>query len=581
MKKFISLSFLSLFALTISCNSNDDDFSQQQKEIIINNVDLSKRITNDGLGVIGLKESPDENPENETNAKIGSFGKVAVENDIAASHLPLIKIAEVSAPTYQGTTLRATHVAIEGDYAYVSFNVEGDQYLGAIDVINISDPNNPIMELEAIFPNTDISAVSYYNNTLYLAGATNATAINESNPAVLMKIELDNGIPTEDITLIDMPSYVATDVFANTNGVYGVSGNTGIVGQYDHNSSNLNQQVSLGDLRAIGNYDSKIIVLSGTEGVHIYNETNLSEINSIETNTDIADSKRTIDFYDNNVLVSEGKNGMVAYDLTNGNEVATIDLPIVSGLNIDQNEVVTNAVTVENDHVFIANGAAGLAVHNITTGLANITSIGTLEIDGSTNYVKSANGYIFVASGNGGLKIIKTIVDEPNNESTSITCSGPEFSAYTGGSWMNINSNETKYYTGSTSLQGLNINAELTFCGSLAVSSSLNVNSNAHFKMSGTLSQGNTLNKYLSLNINNGAILELEGSMTVYGNMIFNSGATLKVLGSVTIYGDVTIQDNVNIEFLGTDSSITIHGNVTKNGTPTISGDYNDTLNKL
>ena len=132
---------------------------------------------------------------------------------------------------------------------------------------------------------------------------------------------------------------------------------------------------------------------------------------------------------------------------------------------------------------------------------------------------------------------------------------------YTGGSWLNVNSNDPQSYSGSASLNGININDDLTFCGSLAVKNGLNINSNGNFYMSGSLVQGSVYNKWNSFNINNNATLYIEGSLVIYGNMVLNDGAT--------------------IEFLGAGASITIFGDVIKNGTVTINGNYTDSFNKL
>ncbi|ANW95642.1 hypothetical protein AXE80_04825 [Wenyingzhuangia fucanilytica] len=575
MKKIAALNLLILLVLVASCSSkNTDDIKEEQKEVILNNTNQTDRLNTSKSGVLSIKEAPDEDPEEAKNTKATFKTSTINESDIA-SNIPLIQIAEVSAPKHNGTTLRATHVAINGNYAYVSYNVEGPTYLGAVDVIDISNPNSPSIALSAILPNTDISAVNYYNNALYLAGASSSINSDGTHPAVLIKMELENGLPTDNIALIDIPSYVATDVLANENGIYGVSGVDGVLAQYDISNLTLKENVSINDLRALGEHDNKIIVLSGTDGITVHNS-NLTEISSFTTSTDTPEAKRTIDFYNNNVLVAEGKQGLGIYNINNGNKLTTIDLPTVTDTNIDPDEIVTNAVTVESEHIFMANWAAGVTVHDLTEGTSNITTIGTLEIDGSTNYVKSANGYIFVASGNGGLKIIKTVAN--TNTETNIDCTN--LPPYIGGYWLNINSNENKAYSGSTSLMGLNVSANLTFCGTLAVSNGLHINSNGHFKMSGTLAQGNAENPWNSLIINDG-ILEVEGTLIVYGNMTFNNAANLKVLGDVTIYGDVTINNNVTIDFLGANSSITIHGNVIKNGTPTINGNYTDTFNKL
>jgi len=558
MRKYPYLSFLTLLLIITSCNPTDsNDIKDLQKEIIVNSSNQADRISTAEAGVVNIKEAPQEDPQI-TSTKNGATFKASTSTkpDIA-SNIPLVQVAEVSAPIYNSTTLRATHVAINGDYAYVSYNVEGSTYLGAIDVIDVSNPNNPSIVSGAIFPNTDISSIGYYNDALYIAGASSSLDNDGSNPAVLIQMELENGIPTDNLTLIDMPSYVATDVIANASGIYGVSGDTGVLAQYDLSNQSLKESVTVNDLRALGEYDTKIVVLSGTDGISVYNSTTLGEIRNFTTSEDIAASKRTIDFYNNNVFVAEGKKGLGIYNIENGNKLTTVDLPIVTDEAIDQNEVVTNAVTVENDHIFMANGAAGLAVHDLTDAISNISSIGTLEIDGSANYVKSANGYIFVASGDGGLKIIKTI----DNSSSGSIISCTDLPAYTGGYWLNVNSNDSQAYSGSASLMGLNINAELTFCGSLAVRNGININSGGAFYMSGSLAQGSVKRPWNSINISKNATLYIEGSLVVFGNMILNNGAT--------------------IEFLGSGSSITVHGKVIKNGTVNINGDFTDTNNKL
>ena len=557
MKKNISISLLSLFVFVISCSSpktSDIEEQVQESKVILNNSNLSHRLNEGNLGVIGIKEAPKEDPG---SANTAVMSKNAVTD--VASNIPMVLIAEVSAPVHEGVTLRATHVAINGDYAYVSYNVEGSTYLGGIDVINIADPTAPVIELQAILPNTDISSISYYNNSLFIAGATNSNDVDESNPAVVIKMELQGGLPTENISLIDVSSYVATDVIANSNGIYSVSGDNGDLSKYDLNSNNIIKSIPLNDLRAIGEYNNKIIVLSGTEGIHVYDANNLNAVKSFSTSQDIVESKRTIDFYDNNVLVAEGKKGLEFYNLDSGNNSATIDLPEVTDVNIDQNEVVTNAVTVTNDHIFLANGAAGIAVHDLKDGISNISKTGTLDINGSSNYVKSKDGYVFVASGNGGFKILKVVEDDSNSSGTDIICTG--LPIYTGTSWLNVNSNDPQSYSGSASLNGLNVNDDLTFCGSLAVRNGLNINSGGNFYMSGSIVQGSVHNKWNSFNINNNATFYIEGSMVIYGNMILNDGAT--------------------IEFLGSGSSVTIYGDVIKNGNVTIKGDYTDTFNKL
>lgn len=561
MKKHV-LKTLKLLAITnlilfVGCQGNEVEHSENQneKKVIIDGSNQTNRIKANNKGVLSIKEAPDEDPQ--LSSKLSDAKNALVDASDIASNIPLVLIAEVEAPTYKGTTLKATHVAINGQYAYVSYNVEGNIYLGALDVIDISDPENPSVIVNAIFPDTDLSSVNYYNNNLYLAGASASLNNDGSNPAVLIKMPLENGLPSDDLTLLDMTGYVATDVIANANGLYGVSGSNGVLAKYNNTTQVLEQSVVINDLRAIGHYQNSIVTLSGTEGISVYNETTLAQTRQFATSQDIVESKRTIDFYTNHVLVAEGKKGLGVYNITNGTKLTNIDLPTITDEEINTNEIVTNAVSVENNHIFMANGAAGIAIYDFTKGISLENLTGTLEIDGSTNYVKSDNGYVFVAGGDGGLKIIKTVSSStPGN---SIECTG--LPTYRGSNWLNVNSNDPQAYSGSASLKGVNINDDLTFCGSLAISEGLNINNGGNFYMSGSLAQGSNNKKWSSFNINGGATLYLEGSLVIYGNMILNNGA--------------------KIVFLGNNSSITVYGDVIKNGSVTIEGNYTDTYNSL
>ena len=91
----------------------------------------------------------------------------------AIIHLTLV--AQVKAPTYQSNSdLTASHVDIEGDFAYVSYNTVGEDYLGALEIINISDPTNPRVTSRVFFLNADINALKYDAGFVYAAGGVDA-----------------------------------------------------------------------------------------------------------------------------------------------------------------------------------------------------------------------------------------------------------------------------------------------------------------------------------------------------------------------------------------------------------------------
>jgi hypothetical protein len=527
------------------------DLSKKNVGVVIQSDNLTARLSKVNCGVIKLDSAS-------TVKKAPQLaGSSTTTTTSVVSDMPLALIAEIAAPTYGGLTLRATHVAVQGTLAYVSYNYEGDKYVGAIDVIDITDPTKPKLVQSAIFPDTDISSLCYANGYLYLAGAKDSYSDNGTGPAVLMKMKLISNNLSDDIQLTGMTGYVGTDVKTADNYVYAVSGSNGVVGAYASSDNKLQASLSLSDLRAVGVNNGQVIAFqNGT--INALNPATLTKISSFPTSTDVAQAKRTIDFYSNSVLTAEGTHGVGVYNLSTGARINTIPLATVTDPTINVSEVVSNAVSVNNEHIFVANGAAGVTVHKIVSNkIDNLVDFGNLVLAGSANFVISSNGYVFVADGFGGLKILKLLsVDPSTGQSTTIDCT--QYPTYTGGNWMNVNSGDTFSYNGSASLSGINVNSSLTWCGILGVSDQLNINSGGTFYMKGSLSFGSS-GKSLMINAN--SKLKIEGSLVIYGNLTLNSGATL--------------------EFAGVGSSITVYGSVTKGTNVTITGTHTDTFNSL
>lgn len=536
MKKIvIALSFTMLVVLQ-GCQTDDNTENNQDSKVILNSdpQSLGNRMNYSNSGVINLVSG---NPA-------GRDGQ-----DGAADAFPMSLLAEVNPPSYNGLVLKATHVDVKDNYVYVSYNTQGDAYLGGIDVIDVSQPNNPQLVVQAILPNTDISTVVYDNGQLYITGATNVDFNPElTSPAFVARMPLQSGLLTDNYTSTSLVGNVGTGLAVADSKYYAISGNNGVVAKLDKTTNTVETTIAVADLRALGRISDKIVVLSGTDGVKVYNASNLALQSSFSTSSDVADAKRTIDFQGDNILVSGGYQGLKVYDLSSGTLLQTLSLP--TGLpDIDQNDIVTNAVSVNGDFVYVANGAAGIYVYKNESGTLNL--LGSIQLGGSSNYVKSSGDYIFVATGNGGLKIIKKVTV------SSIDCSS--FPTYSDGEWLNVNSGQTLNYQGSAALQGINVNQNLTFCGSLSVAQGLNINSNGIFTMKGSMAQGQYNSNSTNFNIN--GTFRVEGSVVIYGNLILNSGA--------------------HLEFLGSGSSITIYGNVTQNNGVTITGSFTDTFDKL
>jgi hypothetical protein len=541
MKKSIFLFSVLTMTLFTACESNDDaamDNQAKENTIAINNDSstLNKRLDYTNSGVLTI---------------INASASKLLKSSQSGSDLPLVQIAEVNPPTdNNGRTLQANHVAVNGNYAYVAYTMSGDVYSGAIDVIDVSDPYKPKLITSALIANTDITSLTYSNGNLIIAGATDIdknTAL--TSPSIVINMQLSSGLLTDKYTVNNLEGKVTTDVAANSTSYFAVTGDAGSLYKINSSSKAIAGKIALEDLRSVAVSGDKIVTLSGTKGVSIYNESTLALQKSFTTSSDVSGAKRTMDFDGAKLLIAQGYNGLGVYDSNSGSKLQTIALSAAGGDNV------TNAISVNDGYAFVANGAAGL---NIYKSGSVLNLVGTVGITGSSNYVKSSGDYIYVASGKGGLKILK--MEKPNPTFANCT----NYGAYNQGQDLILNSNEVKSFSGSTAINSVIINSGgiLTHCGSITVQNTLILNSGGTFNMRGTLAQG----KYQQQNPT---------------ELIINSNATLQIEGSVVIWGDLRLNSGAKINFIGNDSSITIYGKVTKNSGVTITGNYKDTENKL
>jgi hypothetical protein len=539
-KKIITLFSIFTLVFVTSCTNQDDSNTagSDKNAIIINDNQglLNKRLDLSNSGVISII-----NPSTGRNLEVQS------------AQLPLTQIAEFNAPKdSKGNTLQASHVAVNGNYAYVSYISQGNEYSGAIDMIDISDPYKPKLVMSALISDIDISSLVYSNGKLILAGAAdvdkNATL---QSPAIVMELQLNSdGTFSTNLITKNISSFVATDVVANSNNYFAVSGDTGSLFKFDNTGSQV-AKIDIEDLRTVAVNNDKIVTLSGTKGISVFNASNLELTKSFATfNEGRNGSKRTIDFAGDKLLVAEGAQGLGVYSLATGSKNQTFSIAPKASINTE--DAVTNAVSVNGDYVFVANGGNGLDVYK--TG-DQLTLVGSVGIDGSANYVKTSGDYIYVASGKGGLKIIK--MEKPTPPAAN-TCGFP---TYNGVQDLILRSNTDWKFSGPTAIQSLLIesNVSLLHCGALTVQKDLTVSSNSILEMNGDLIQGQATKTTFTL----------------------RSNSTLKVNGAVVIWGDMDINANANITFVGSNASITIKGKVTKAKNISITGTFNDTENKL
>ncbi|CAM4339728.1 LVIVD repeat-containing protein [Zobellia nedashkovskayae] len=544
--KRLSLAAFAAVVFATSCSDETTVFSDTEDNISIEAQKsvLDNSILFDDAGVLVI------------NLTDGTSGKTSKTGEEMAGDYPLTLIARVDPPSFSGgENLTASHVDVDGDYAYVSYNTVEDGYAGGVDIIDVSDPNNPQVTSRLYYSNADINAIAYDNGYVYAVGGVDAeTSVRATANSFVVKIPASNGTLDVSGELIYgfQEGFTANDVKVTPNGIMVTSGKDGLLTSYKSTDLSVQNDVSFSDLRSVAYNNGTIAVLDASQGVSIMDE-NFAVSKEIAISSDFGDnSKRTIDFSTEKIYVSEGSKGAGVYNLTSGDLVEYISI-LLNPEGTDSQDIVTNAVAINEDILLMANGGAGLCLTEEKDGQTNI--VGVVDLDGSINFVASKGDYIFAASGKAGLQIVK--LNRPE-ESLEARCA--DLLSYSGSANLSVNQGETKEFKGSKYFNSVNVNGSLLLCGTWSVNNSSYINSDGLFEMNGSLSIGRN-NKRKNITVNKDATLKIEGSLTVYGDIILNDGATL--------------------EFIGDASEANVFGSVKKLGTAQVVGEFKDVRNKF
>lgn len=360
---------------------------------------LDKRMT--------LSENPAAYTLGDASKRTSKSSNASLESSVTIN-----LIARLSPPVYEGEILQASHVKIVGHFAYVAYNTQGPRYLGAVDIVDVTSPYEPMLISSVIFINQetnkgkDVSSVDVKTSTagntlLWITGADET-----SDSAFVERFELNssNQFESDQTKSTSLKGWVGTDVRYYNDKIYVTSATGGGLTILDTELKELSY-VSLENARSVDINKDYEIALGGNPG-HLYNPGNWDK--EIGGATD-PDAKSILRLHNNFALASLGEEGLKCYDLSSGDPsavVSSLPRPVVpeGGAPL---EYVTNGVSVtDNGWVYVANGAAGLDVAKIDSN-GQITWMGNVNLEASVNFVEANEEYVFVARGVLGLKICK------------------------------------------------------------------------------------------------------------------------------------------------------------------------------
>jgi hypothetical protein len=354
-----------------------------------------------------------------SSALTPSMSRAVASGQSARQAFRLKLEAEVAPPSVGGQPLQATSVSIVGNLAVVSYNMRGAQYLGAIDVFEIHNENQPSLRSRAVFQNADINAVTTNGANVLAAEATGDAAFTSPSVAELMTLAGSNLVLNGNLRR-ELSSFAATSIAVSGTKAYATSGNGGSLFTLALPMFTLTgTPIALDDARWVHVAGGKVAVVQGTPGrLAVFNETDLAPLGTFPfTGADVAESKSTVELVGGKAFIAAGTGGVQMLSAATGAVVGSVPRPDPASLGLSPSVVVTNAASVDGDLLFIANGEAGVYVAQGSQSFAatgsetpqQITMLGKLRFNDlqSVNHVAYRSGHLFIAAGLGGLKIVK------------------------------------------------------------------------------------------------------------------------------------------------------------------------------
>lgn len=360
-------------------------------------------------------------PSFSLQASSSQTGGARMQAAAAAAAFSLRLVAEVAPPSIGGQRLQATSIVIAGNQAVVSYNMRGDPYLGGIDFYTVT--GGVVLRSQALFQNTDVSAVSFAGANVYVAEATGDPGFQYPAAFEIMQLQGSNLILNGNLRM-GLRSFAATSATVSGTRAYATSGNTGALYVIDPVSFTVTDSVSLSDARWVAVGGGKVVAVQGMPGqITVFDEP--TQANPTLTNpqtfsftgADRPEAKSTVQVVGGKAFIAAGSGGVQVLSASTGTVVGSVPRPNPASLGLPDSVVVTNAVAVDGNLLFISNGEAGVYVARgsqafATTGSEaqqTITVLGRLRFGNlqSANHVAYVHPYLFVAAGLGGIKVVQ------------------------------------------------------------------------------------------------------------------------------------------------------------------------------
>jgi hypothetical protein len=206
-------------------------------------------------------------------------------------------------------------------------------------------------------------------------------------------------------------SYAATGVVAHGGFVFATSGDgaDGGLAAFDAASLAPLWRRDFADARAVTMNGNTVVTMSGQPCTMRMYDGGTGAADALPYCTPggamIPHSKGTVVVHQGLAFVAAGDGGTRIVRLSDGVVTDVLPVPNANGLSSDL--AVTNAVAVSGNHVYMANGGAGLWVARLRHEQLEVLGSVAFTDGASVNFVAAHGNLLFVATGTGGLRVIR------------------------------------------------------------------------------------------------------------------------------------------------------------------------------
>ncbi len=318
--------------------------------------------------------------------------------------------ADVAPPVFQNIVMTPTQLKISGNYVFISYKKRGDNRLGGVEIMDMSDSENPGIISQAIFPTADISAVDYANGKLYISGTSrNYSELGFDHPAFMGVLSLNNKMEITGVdTIIPIIAPMAKGIKVTEGHIFVTGGPEGYLTVFDLEYNRVNQH-EIDNARSVAACQNHLLVLAGMPGrvygfdIQSHDPEFVYETGGAGTpaaHSEIAVCAKYI-------YAALNEEGMKVLN-RDGSLKQHIPKPPTPGGHQQENHL-TSSLSKNLKLIFLGNGDSGVSIGESIEALNDsIVMHGVLEFQNpvSVSFVESRNSMVFVASPLGGMKIL-------------------------------------------------------------------------------------------------------------------------------------------------------------------------------